>query len=85
MLARLQRQTINDRIPASLPAGSTVAHKTGDLVGVTHDAGIVVTASGPRVVVVMTWNTDDGGATAFIARVAALAFEAAGPAPSRKP
>src|SRR3989449_7097702 len=51
MLARLERQQINNRLPAQLPAGVVVAHKTGNLVGATHDAGIIYTKSGPRVVV----------------------------------
>src|SRR5207237_1093820 len=56
MLARLERQQINDRLPAQLPADVVIAHKTGNLSGVTHDAGIIFTKTGPRVVVVMTWD-----------------------------
>ena len=54
MLAVLARQQINDRLPAGVPAGVTVAHKTGDLPGVSHDAGIIWALSGPRVVVMLT-------------------------------
>jgi beta-lactamase class A len=54
MLAVLARQQINDRLPAGVPAGVTVAHKTGDLPGVAHDAGIIWTPNGPRVVVMLT-------------------------------
>jgi beta-lactamase class A len=32
---------LNDGIPAGLPAGVTVAHKTGEITGVAHDAAIV--------------------------------------------
>src|SRR5207248_443466 len=56
MLARLERQQINNRLPAQLPPGVVVAHKTGNLAGLTHDAGIIYTKSGPRVVVAMTWH-----------------------------
>lgn len=38
-------QQRRDMIPAGLPPGTPVAHKTGELTGVLHDAGIV---SGPR-------------------------------------
>src|SRR5919204_79922 len=31
MLKRLERQKINDRLPAALPAGTVVAHKTGNI------------------------------------------------------
>lgn len=76
MLARLKRQQINDRLPAGLPAGVVVAHKTGNLPGLTHDAGIIFTPSGPRVVVAMTWDAYDADANAFIADVASLVYSA---------
>ena len=75
MLARLERQKINDRLPAALPAGVVVAHKTGNLGGVTHDAGIIVTLAGPRIVVVMTWG-GDGAANALIAAIGATVYDA---------
>ena len=75
MLARLERQKINDRLPADLPPGVVVAHKTGNLGGVTHDAGIIVTPSGPRVVVVMTWDASEG-ANALIAAIGAVVYNA---------
>jgi beta-lactamase class A len=76
MLARLERQQINDRLPASLPPGVVIAHKTGNLVGVVHDAGIIFTPSGPRVVVAMTWDAYDEEANAFIANVGSLVYGA---------
>jgi beta-lactamase class A len=53
MLDILKRQKINDRIPAGLPAGTIVAHKTGNVTGIYHDAGIVYSAR-PYVLVVLT-------------------------------
>jgi len=76
MLARLKRQQVNDRLPAGLPEGVVVAHKTGNLPGLTHDAGIIFTPSGPRVVVAMTWNVYDADAYAFIANVASIVYSA---------
>ena len=76
MLARLERQQINDRLPAGLPGGVVVAHKTGNLPGLTHDAGIIFTPSGPRVVVAMTWDAYDADAYAFIANVASIVYSA---------
>jgi beta-lactamase class A len=76
MLARLGRQQINDRLPAGLPEDVVVAHKTGNLPGLTHDAGIIFTPSGPRVVVAMTWDADDAAAYAFIANVGAAVYGA---------
>jgi len=75
MLARLERQTVNDRLPARLPKQTVVAHKTGNLAGVIHDAGVIFTPGGPRVVVVMTWDAFDG-ANAFIAEIGAIVYAA---------
>lgn len=47
MLATLAAQQINDSIPAGLPPGTKVAHKTGWVVGVVHDAGIVYPDDSP--------------------------------------
>ena len=41
MLAILKRQKFNDRIPAGLPPGVAVAHKTGEITRIQHDAAIV--------------------------------------------
>lgn len=41
MLGHLGRQTWNDELPARLPPGTRVMHKTGWLDGVVHDAAII--------------------------------------------
>jgi beta-lactamase class A len=74
MLARLERQQINDRLPAQLPPGVVIAHKTGNLSGVTHDAGIIYTKTGPRVVVAMTWDALDEDAANFISSLGSLVY-----------
>lgn len=76
MLARLERQRINDRLPAQLPSKVVVAHKTGNLAGVTHDAGIIYTAFGPRVVVGMTWDAGEDDATHLLASLGSLVYAA---------
>jgi beta-lactamase class A len=53
MLGVLERQRFNEGIPALLPAGTTVAHKTGSITALYHDAGIVTTPSGRRYVLVI--------------------------------
>ena len=45
MVNVLVRQKFNDAIPAGLPAGTRVAHKTGNITRIHHDAAIVY---GPR-------------------------------------
>ena len=76
MLARLERQQINDRLPAQLPPGVVIAHKTGNLTAVTHDAGIIYTKTGPRVVVAMTWDAPDEEAANFISSIGSLVYSA---------
>jgi beta-lactamase class A len=76
MLARLERNEINDRLPAELPDGTIVAHKTGNLGFATHDAGIIYTPSGARVVVGLTANTDEDEAVHFLGGLGALVYSA---------
>lgn len=76
MLARLGRQTIRDRLPSQLPSNVSIANKTGNLVGLVHDAGIIYTPSGPRVVVAMTWDLPDNVAADLIGTIGALVYAA---------
>lgn len=76
MLARLARQTIRDRLPSQLPETVRVANKTGNLTGLTHDAGIIYTPSGPRVVVAMTWDLPEAQAVELISTAGALVYAA---------
>jgi beta-lactamase class A len=54
----LKDQQVNNRLPQGLPAGTVVAHKTGDLDGFVHDAGIVYGSKSNYLVVVTSgpWN-----------------------------
>ncbi len=55
MLAILQKQEFNEGIPAGLPSGTKVAHKTGSITKIYHDAGIVyLPKRKPYVIVVLT-------------------------------
>lgn len=75
MLARLSRQRTVDRLPAALPAGAVIAHKTGNLGFATHDAGIVAGPGGaPIVLVVLTWDSAEQDAIDLIKEIAVLAY-----------
>ena len=63
MLKYLTDQTIQDRIPAQLPEDVQIAHKTGDLEGRRHDAGIIYAPSGPYVLTIMTGPDLDSDST----------------------
>jgi len=53
MLDILLQQQLNYLIPANLPTSVLVAHKTGSLDGVMHDAGIMFTPAGPVAIAIL--------------------------------
>lgn len=66
MVAILKRQHFNDMIPAGLPPGTPVAHKTGSITKIHHDAGIVY-GDRPYVLVVLTRGIEDQKKSAALA------------------
>ncbi|MBA2684166.1 MAG: serine hydrolase [Gemmatimonadaceae bacterium] len=72
----LLEQEFNTGIPAELPAGTRVAHKTGWITGVTHDAAIVYPQKGPTyVLVVLTKGIpDEPTAERLIADISKLVY-----------
>jgi beta-lactamase class A len=58
MLEILKRQSFNDGIPAGLPAGSVVAHKTGEITRIQHDATLVL-GGRPYVLIVLVRGLAD--------------------------
>jgi len=75
MIDLLSRQTINDRLPALLPEGTRVAHKTGNWDNATHDVGVVYAPSGPYVIAVLSSNPDDAEAIAKLSKLVYAYFE----------
>lgn len=69
-------QEFNTEIPAGLPAGTKVAHKTGWITGVLHDAAIVYPPGRrPYVLVVLTRGiTDRDQARRLIADISRLVY-----------
>jgi len=53
MVDMLLAQRFRSKIPALLPEGVRVAHKTGNITGVEHDSGIVFLPDGTQYVVVI--------------------------------
>jgi beta-lactamase class A len=77
MLEILKRQHFNDAIPANLPAGTPVAHKTGEITKIHHDAAIVL-APKPFVLVVLTRGIEDiKQSAALMGRIARVLYDEA--------
>jgi beta-lactamase class A len=76
--AVLARQEHRDSIPAGLPEGTYVANKTGWVDGITHDAALVRPDGRPPYVLVVLTTVDvpEEVATAFIADVSRVVWEA---------
>jgi beta-lactamase class A len=72
----LMQQEFNGEIPAGLPPGTRVAHKTGQITGVLHDAAIVYPPGrAPYVLVVLTRGIpDERVARALIADLSRLVW-----------
>lgn len=76
MLDILKQQKVVNRIPVGLPAGTIVAHKTGEISRHMHDSGIVY---GPRpfALVVLTRGVEEPERSAsLIASIAKAVYEA---------
>lgn len=87
MLGTLSRQEFNDEIPAGLPPGTRVAHKTGWITATTHDAAIVYPPSAsPFVLVILTRaipeRTDAQRLMADLARIVWEFYAASAPVPA---
>lgn len=76
MLDILLAQEYNDRIPRFLPAGVAVAHKTGTMNRLTHDAGIVyVPGGGVFVITVLVQGAPEEAGEQLIGQVARQAYD----------
>jgi beta-lactamase class A len=77
MMAILRDQKFNEIIPAKLPAGIVVAHKTGSIRGVQHDSGIVTLPGGDRYsLVILSKNLrDEPAAIDAMATVSRLIYD----------
>ena len=77
MITTLLDQKFNDAIPGKLPGDVKVAHKTGSIVGVRHDSGIVFLPDGRKYVLVLLSKDikDDKVTTAAMATVSEMIYK----------
>jgi len=78
MLEALHAQQFRSGIPAGLPPEAKVAHKTGDISTIAHDAGLVYLPDRkPYALAVLTeWEPSTQGRSATIAAASYLAYAA---------
>jgi beta-lactamase class A len=77
MMDILHGQEFNQGIPARLPKGARVAHKTGEISTVAHDAGVVyLPKRKPYVLVVLSeWAPEGTGRSRTIATISHTIYE----------
>lgn len=80
MVRVLSRQRFGEGLPAGVPGGVVVAHKTGSITAIEHDGGIVYPPGGePYVLAVLTRGFREAGeAQRLIARVSEIVWESWG-------
>jgi beta-lactamase class A len=76
MIDILKRQKFNAAIPAGVPAGTAVAHKTGNITRIHHDAAVVY-APRPYVLVLLVRGIDEQkNSAALMAELSKAVYEA---------
>lgn len=76
MLEILERQKFNEGIPAGLPPGTRVAHKTGEITKIHHDAAIVFAPKPFVLVILVRGIVDSKESAALIADITRLLYQA---------
>lgn len=77
MIKILLDQEFNDKIPALLPKNVKVAHKTGWIKGVNHDAGIVFLPDGRKYVLILHSKelVEDKSAVKSMAKISKMIYD----------
>ena len=75
MVEILEHQRFNESIPAGLPPGTLVAHKTGEITKIHHDAAIVF-ANRPFVLVILVRGLQDiKDSSVLMANIARILYQ----------
>jgi beta-lactamase class A len=75
MIELLKNQKLNNKLPRSLPEGTVIAHKTGEIDFFSHDAGIVYSPKGDYVIVVLSESKSPAGAEERIADISKAVYD----------
>ena len=81
MLDLLSNQQQDDRLPAPLPLDVRIAHKTGELPDLRHDAGIIFAPSGTYILAVLVEDApSESAARSTIVDISRAVYDAVEPA-----
>lgn len=75
MLELLKEQEVNTKLSTGFPDGTVFAHKTGDVIGAHHDAGVVFLPDGRTVAVTVMTVGDYDASVQFQHDLAALLWQ----------
>lgn len=75
MLDLLKNQKLKNKLPAKLPEGVQIAHKTGEIGWFTHDGGIVYSSNGDYIIVVLSESDSPKGAEERIAELSKAVYD----------
>lgn len=75
MISLLRNQQLNNGLPKYLPDEISVAHKTGEIDFLKHDAGIVFTDKGDYIIIIMSESDSPAGAQERIALVSKAVYD----------
>jgi beta-lactamase class A len=76
MIEILERQTFHEGIPAGLPSGMRVAHKTGEITKIHHDAALVYAPRPFALVILVRGIADAKQSAALIADITRELYQA---------
>jgi beta-lactamase class A len=76
MIEILERQKFNEGIPAGLPPGTRVAHKTGEITKIHHDAAIVFARRSFVLVILVRGLADMKDSSALMAEITRRVYRA---------
>lgn len=74
MIELLKKQTLNNKLPKYLPGKTSIAHKTGEIDFLSHDAGIIFSEKGDYIIVILSESDSPKGAEERIAQISAAVF-----------
>jgi len=82
MVDLMSLESLNDRLPALLPEGTLVAHKTANWSDATHDAGIIYSPEAVYVIAVLSDKEYEAKPIAELSRVVYEYYNGEGSAPA---